>query len=236
MPLTLYFWHRKDPRTGRWRVLARKMTGEDARRWAKREDSEIEKVPNSEEVRTDVSGQRIDHERAAHHEQGVAVRRGAGDQRGAAASTPIPSRQSAAQAANLDDFRRGIFSWPENDLTDPNLMKDTLRRLGTPGARLRADSGFGVIVCAADSQSGGDLISSIRKPLRKYQPPHGQLGCTEILPYSARMPRSLITFPRRIMSAFIAPSSCCGLLAITSMPALKNLSFISGRFSMATIS
>jgi hypothetical protein len=32
------------------------MTEEDATRWAKREGAEIEKVPNSDEVRTAVSG------------------------------------------------------------------------------------------------------------------------------------------------------------------------------------
>jgi hypothetical protein len=32
------------------------MTSEDARRWAEREEAEIEKIPNSEEVRTPVSG------------------------------------------------------------------------------------------------------------------------------------------------------------------------------------
>jgi hypothetical protein len=32
------------------------MSDEDARRWAKRESAELEKVPNSEEVRTPVNG------------------------------------------------------------------------------------------------------------------------------------------------------------------------------------
>jgi len=56
MPLTLNSWRRKDPRTGRWRVLAWKMTDENARQWAAKEGAEIEKVPNTEEVTTDVSG------------------------------------------------------------------------------------------------------------------------------------------------------------------------------------
>jgi hypothetical protein len=56
MLITLHFWRRKDLHTGRWRVLAWKMTDDDARRWAAREGAEIEKVPNSEEARTAVSG------------------------------------------------------------------------------------------------------------------------------------------------------------------------------------
>ena len=56
MPITLHSWRRKDPRTGRWRVLAWKMTEDDARQWASRGSAEIEKVPNSEEVRNAVSG------------------------------------------------------------------------------------------------------------------------------------------------------------------------------------
>ena len=56
MPLTLCSWRRKDPRTGRWRVLAWKMTEDDARRWASRESAELEKIPNSEEARSAVSG------------------------------------------------------------------------------------------------------------------------------------------------------------------------------------
>ena len=54
--ITLYSWRRKDPRTGRWRKLAWKMSDEDAKRWAIREEAQIEKIPNSEEVRTAVSG------------------------------------------------------------------------------------------------------------------------------------------------------------------------------------
>jgi len=49
-------WRRRDPHTGRWRVLAWKMTEDDARRWAAKEHAEIEKIPNSEEIRTAVSG------------------------------------------------------------------------------------------------------------------------------------------------------------------------------------
>lgn len=56
MQLTLNSWGRKDPRTGRWRVLRWKMTEDDARQWAARESAEIEKIPNSEEVRTAMSG------------------------------------------------------------------------------------------------------------------------------------------------------------------------------------
>ena len=56
MPLTLYSWRRKDPHTGRWRLLAWKMTEDDARRWAAKESAELEKIPNSEEARTAVSG------------------------------------------------------------------------------------------------------------------------------------------------------------------------------------
>ena len=56
MPITLYSWRIKDPRTGRWRVLRWKMTEEDAQAWAKKEGAELEKVPNSEETRTDVDG------------------------------------------------------------------------------------------------------------------------------------------------------------------------------------
>lgn len=47
---------RKDPRLGRWRELRWKMTDESAREWAEREGAELEKVPNSVEVRTDVDG------------------------------------------------------------------------------------------------------------------------------------------------------------------------------------
>lgn len=54
--INLYSWRRKDPRTRRWRVLRWKMTVEDAKRWAKQESAEIEQIPNSEEIRTDVSG------------------------------------------------------------------------------------------------------------------------------------------------------------------------------------
>lgn len=56
MPITLYSWRRKHPHTDRWRVLRWKMTDEDARRWAETEGAEIEKVPGSEEVRTEVPG------------------------------------------------------------------------------------------------------------------------------------------------------------------------------------
>jgi hypothetical protein len=56
MTLSLYSWRRKDPRTGRWRVLAWKMTEEDARKLSEREGTELERVPNSEEIRTPVSG------------------------------------------------------------------------------------------------------------------------------------------------------------------------------------
>ena len=56
VPSTLYSWRRKDPLTGCRRVLAWKMTEEDAHRWAAREGAEIENVPNSEEIRTPVSG------------------------------------------------------------------------------------------------------------------------------------------------------------------------------------
>jgi len=52
--LTLHSWRRKDPRTGRWRVLRWKMTDNSARQWAEKEGAEIEKVPGSEEIRTDV--------------------------------------------------------------------------------------------------------------------------------------------------------------------------------------
>lgn len=51
-PITLYSWRRKDPGTGRWRVLRWKMTDDDAREWAAKEGAELERAPNSEEVRT----------------------------------------------------------------------------------------------------------------------------------------------------------------------------------------
>jgi hypothetical protein len=53
VPLTLYSWRRKDPSTGRWRLLRWKMGDEEARLWAEKEGAELEKVPNSEEVRVD---------------------------------------------------------------------------------------------------------------------------------------------------------------------------------------
>ena len=56
MPLVLYSWRRKDPRTGRWRALRWKMTDADAAAWAKREGVEIEQIPGSREERT-ASGQ-----------------------------------------------------------------------------------------------------------------------------------------------------------------------------------
>ena len=56
MLLTLYSWRRKDRLSGRWRILAWKMTEDDACRWAARESVELEKVPNSGEARNTVSG------------------------------------------------------------------------------------------------------------------------------------------------------------------------------------
>jgi hypothetical protein len=56
LPIALHSWRRKDPHTGRWRLLRWKMTDEHANRWAERERAEIEKVPNSDEIRTPVSG------------------------------------------------------------------------------------------------------------------------------------------------------------------------------------
>jgi hypothetical protein len=56
MPLKLYSWRRRDPHTGRWRGLHWKMTEVDARRWAAKVGAEIDKVPGSEEVRTEVGG------------------------------------------------------------------------------------------------------------------------------------------------------------------------------------
>jgi hypothetical protein len=56
MSVTLYSWCRKDPRTGRWRVLRWKMDDEEAHAWAKAEGAELEKVPNSEELRVNLDG------------------------------------------------------------------------------------------------------------------------------------------------------------------------------------
>lgn len=56
MPITLYSWRRKDPRTGRWRELRWKMTDEDAQAWAAKEGAELEKVLNSAETRIDIDG------------------------------------------------------------------------------------------------------------------------------------------------------------------------------------
>ena len=56
MSIAVYSWRRKDPRTGRWRVPAWKMTDDDALRWAAREGAELERVAGSEETRTDVGG------------------------------------------------------------------------------------------------------------------------------------------------------------------------------------
>jgi hypothetical protein len=56
MSLEVHFWHRQDPRIGRRGVLAWKMVDDDARRWAEQEGAALEKVPGSEEIRTDVGG------------------------------------------------------------------------------------------------------------------------------------------------------------------------------------
>lgn len=56
MTVALYSWRRKDPRTGRWRVLGWKMTDNEAARWAERKGTEVEKALNSEETRAPVAG------------------------------------------------------------------------------------------------------------------------------------------------------------------------------------
>lgn len=59
MSIMLHSWRRKDPHTGRWRVLRWKMTEEDAKRWASKEGAELEKVLGSDETRADVRGQGV---------------------------------------------------------------------------------------------------------------------------------------------------------------------------------
>jgi hypothetical protein len=56
MAIPVYSWRRKDPSNGRWRLLAWKMTEKGAKRWAEHEGAELERVPNSEEIRTPVGG------------------------------------------------------------------------------------------------------------------------------------------------------------------------------------
>ena len=56
MIIPLCSWRRKDPRTGRWRVLAWNITDEDAKRWRTREKAQIEKLPSADAVRTAVGG------------------------------------------------------------------------------------------------------------------------------------------------------------------------------------
>ena len=56
MPLVVYSWRRKDPRTGRWRLLRWKMNDGDAQAWAKMEGAELERVEGSAEERTPTTG------------------------------------------------------------------------------------------------------------------------------------------------------------------------------------
>ena len=56
MSLTLLSWGQNDPRTGRWRKLGWKMTEGDAAEQNRVYGIELEKVPESEEVREDLRG------------------------------------------------------------------------------------------------------------------------------------------------------------------------------------